>query len=290
MRRSLTALACLAFVAGSSSSVLGQDAEYAAYEGPMYREIIQFEVSPGDAAGFEMAMEKIVAAAGEAELSAADYGWSIYRDGNTFHLVYPVKSMAYFDDEQQWMRQFADTPGQATLEEAFAMFGDLDYSSSSHIIKMNLEHSYTPASPIKDPNYVMVYRNWLKPGQQEAHAENTTALMQIISDVEWRYGVYAFDGVIGDGGLRVYVVPFDDMSTYFGEGSLPAALAAHERGEDWAALMGARQKMIRASDNFDAEFMPNVTSLPEMAGIQSAVVGTVRNLPDGHVFVLVRKR
>ena len=265
MRRSLTALACLAFVAGSFSSVLAQDAEYAAYEGPMYREIIEFEVSPGDAAGFEMAMAKIVEAAGLAELSA-NYGWMFFRDGNTFHLVYPVENMAYFDDEEQWIRQFAETPGQATLEEAFAMFGDLNYSSSSHIIKMNLEHSYKPAAEIENPNYVMVYRNWLKPGQQEAHAENTAALMEIISDVEWRYGVYAFDGVIGDGGLRVYVVPFDDMSTYFGEGSLPAALAAHERGEDWEALMGARQKMIRASDNFDAEFMPNITYMPEMAG------------------------
>ena len=260
MRRSLTALACLAFLAGGWTSVLAQDAEYATYEGPMFREIIDFDVSPGDAAAFEMAMERIVEAAGQAEL-AANYGWMFFRDGNTFHLVYPVENMAYYDDEEQWMRQFADTPGQATLQEAFTMLGDLDYSSESHILKVNPEHTYESPTEI-EPNYVMVYRNWLKPGKQEEHAENTKALMQIISDVEWRYDVVAFDGFIGDGGLRVYVVPFDDMATYFGDGSLPAALAQHERSEDWAALMGARQKLIRKSDNFDAEFMPNATYMP----------------------------
>ncbi len=260
MRRSLTALASLAFIAGSWSTVLAQDAEYASYEGPKFREIIQFKVSPGDAAGFEMAMEKIVEAARLADLSA-DYGWMFFREGNTFHLVYPVENMAYYDDEDQWMRQFADTPGQPTLMEAFDQLSGLSYSSKSHILKVNPEHTYHSATEI-EPNFVMVYRNWLKPGQQEAHAENTKALMQIISDVEWRYDVIAYDGVIGDGGLRVYVVPFDDMSTYFGEGSLPAALAQHERGDDWEALMGARQKLIRASDNFDAAFMPNATYMP----------------------------
>lgn len=265
MRRSVTALACLAFVAAGWSSVLAQDAEYASYEGPMFREIIEFDVSPGDAAGFEMAMEKIVSAAGQAELPA-NYGWMFFRDGNSFTLVYPVENMAYYDDEDQWMRQFEDTPGQATLMEAFEGLGDLNYSSKSHVLKVNPEHMYTPATRIENPNYVMVFRNWLKSGQQEAHAENTKALMQIISDVEWRYEVYAFDGVIGDGGLRVYVVPFDDMPTFYGEGSLEAALAQHERGDDWEALLGARQKMLRASDSYDMAFMPNATYMPEETG------------------------
>lgn len=264
MRRSVTALACLAFVVAGWSSVLAQDAEYASYEGPMFREIIEFDVSPGDAAGFEMAMEKIVEAAGQAELSAG-YGWMFFRDGNNFTLVYPVENMAYFDDEDQWMRQFEDTPGQATLMEAFEGLGDLSYSSKSHVLKVNPEHTYHSATEI-EPNFVMVYQNWLKSGQQEAHAENTKALMGVISDVEWRYDVIAFDGVIGDGGLRVYVVPIDDMSTYYGDGSLPAALAQHERGDDWDALMGARQKLIRDSDSNDLAFMPNATYMPEETG------------------------
>jgi hypothetical protein len=264
MRRSVTALACLAFVVAGWSSVLAQDAEYASYEGPMFREIIEFDVSPGDAAGFEMAMEKIVEAAGQAELSAG-YGWMFFRDGNSFTLVYPVENMAYFDDEDQWMRQFEDTPGQATLMEAFEGLGDLSYSSKSHILKVNPEHTYYSPTEI-EPNFVMVYQNWLKSGQQEAHAENTKALMGVISDVEWRYDVIAFDGVIGDGGLRVYVVPIDDMSTYYGDGSLPAALAQHERGDDWDALMGARQKLIRDLDSYDLAFMPNATYMPEGTG------------------------
>jgi hypothetical protein len=241
----MTALACLALVAGSWSTAPAQDAEYGAaeYEGPMFSEIIEFDVSPADAAGFEMTMEKIVEAA--------------------FTLVYPVESMAYFDDEEKWMSQFMGTPGEATLMEAFEQFGELDYSSKSMVHKMNLEHSYSPSNPIENPNNVMVFANWVKPGKQEAHAENTAGLMKIISDVQWRYAVHAFDGVIGDGGLRLYVVPFDDMATFYGEGSLQAALAQHERGEEWEALMGKRMKLVRAMDSQDHAFVPGMTYMPE---------------------------
>jgi len=264
MRRIMTTLACLALVAGSWSTTLAQDAEYAAaeYEGPMFSQIMEFEVSPADAAAFEMTMEKIVEAAELADLSA-DYGWMFFRNGSTFTLVYPVESMAYFDDEDQWVRQFMGTPGEATVLEAFDAFGELDYSSRSHINKVNAAHSYEPPNPIEDTNQVMVYLNWVKPGKQEAHAENTAGLMKIISDVQWRYAVHAFDGVIGDGGLRVYVVPFDDLSTFHGEGSLPAYLAQHEKAEEWEALMGERMKLVRAMDSQDQLFVPGMTYMPE---------------------------
>jgi hypothetical protein len=89
MRRMMTALACFALVAGSWSTALAQEAEYEAaeYEGPMFSEIIEFDVSPADAAAFEMTMEKIVEAAKLADMSA-DYGWMFYRNGSTFTLVY----------------------------------------------------------------------------------------------------------------------------------------------------------------------------------------------------------
>ncbi len=263
MRRMMTALACLALVAGSWSMAPAQDAEYsAAEEGPMFSQLIEFEVSPAHAAGFEMAMEKIVEAAKLADLSS-DYGWMFFRNGSNFTLVYPVENMAYFDDEDQWMRQFSGTPGEETLTEAFAMFDELDYSSSSSITKYNAAHSYMPANPIENPNNVMVFANWVKPGKQEAHAENTAALMQIISDVQWRYAVHAWDGVIGDGGLRLYVVPIDDMTTFYGDGSLQAALAQHEKAEEWEALQGKRMKLVRAMDSQDHAAVPSMTYMPE---------------------------
>ena len=264
MRRMMTALACLALVAGSWSTAPAQDAEYEAaeYEGPMFSQIMEFDVSPGDAPGFEMTMEKIVEAAKLADLSA-DYGWMFFRNGSMFTLIYPVESMAYFDNEDEWVGQFMGTPGEATLMEAFDEFGELDYSSKSSIQKRNVAHSYDPPDPIENPNNVMVYVNWVKPGKGDAHAENTAGLMKIISDVQWRYPVHAFDGVIGDGGLRVYVVPFDDMSTFYGEGSLPASLAQHEKAEEWEALMGERMKLVRAMDNQDHAFVPGMTYMPE---------------------------
>jgi hypothetical protein len=264
MRRTITAFASLALVAAAGQGqALAQDAEYSAPEmaGPQYREITQFEVSPGDAAAFEMAIEKIVTAAEQAGLSA-DFGWLFYRDGSDFTLVYPIESMAYFDDEQQWMRQFQGTPGEALLMEAFGEFTGLHYSSSSHVIKVNPEHTYRPATPIENPNYVQVIRNWVAPGQQEAHAENTVKLLALIEEVGWPYEVYAFETVIGDGGLRVYVIPYDDKALYYGDNSLSAYLAQNEKAEAWEALVVERRKLLRDSDDLEMELVPAMTYMP----------------------------
>lgn len=263
MRRMMTALACQALVAGSWSAAPAQEAEYSAaeYEGRLFNEIVEFDVAPAHAAGFETAMKTVVEAANLANLSS-DYGWMMFRDGHRFTLVYPVENMAYFDDEEQWMRQFAGTPGEEKLGEAFATFGEIDYSSKSMVHKVNLAHTYEPADPIENPNHVMVYMTWVKPGKQEAFAENTAGLIGIIKDVQWRYAVHAYDGVIGDGGVRYYVVPFDDLSTFHGEGSLSAYLAQHERGEDWQSLWDERVKLVRAMDSYDLEYVPDMTYMP----------------------------
>ncbi len=265
MRRTITAFACLVLVAAvGQGNALAQDAEYSAPEtaGPQYRDITEFEVSPGDAAAFEMTIEKIVSAAELAGLSA-DFGWLVVRDGSDFTLVYPFESMAYFDDEEVWMRQFQGTPGEATLMEAFGDFTGLNYSSASHVIKVNPEHSYRPATPIESPSYVHVIRNWVAPGQQEAHSENTAKLMAIIEEIASPYAVYAFEGVIGDGGLRSYVIPFDNMASFYGDNSMGAYLAQHEKAEEWEALLGARMKLLRDSEDFDAEVVPGMTYMPE---------------------------
>ena len=265
MRKTITAFACLALVAAvGRSNALAQDAEYSAPEtaGPQYREINEFSVSPGDAAAFEATIEKIVAAAEQAGLSA-DFGWLFFRDGSDFTLVYPFENMAYFDDEEVWMRQFQGTPGEATLMEAFGDFTGLDYSSANHIIKLNPEHSYRPATPIENPNWVHVVRNWVAPGRQEAHSENTVKLMALIEEVGWPYEVYAFNGVIGDGGLRSYVIPFDNKASFYGDNSLGAFLAQHEKAEEWEAVLGERQKLLRDSDDFDTELVPGMTYMPE---------------------------
>ncbi len=265
MHRTITAFACLVLVAAvGRSNVFAQDAEYSAPEmaGPQYREITEFEVSPADAAAFEMAIEKIVSAAEQAGLSA-DFGWLVVRDGSDFTLVYPFESMAYFDDEEVWMRQFQGTPGEATIMEAFGDFTGLNYTSSSHVIKVHPEHNYRPATLIENPSYVHVIRNWVAPGQQEAHSENTGKLMAIIEEIGFPYQVYAFEGVIGDGGLRSYVIPFDDMASFYGDNSMGAYLAQHEKAEEWEALLGERMKLLRDSEDFDAEVVPGMTYMPE---------------------------
>jgi quinol monooxygenase YgiN len=258
MRKMMTVLAGLSLFAGGWSQA---PAQQAADDGPMYREIVRFEVAPAHAAAFEMTMEKIAGAAKLANLSA-DYGWMFFRDGSNFTLVYPVKSMAYFDDPEQWMRQFTGTPGEAALMEAFGEFSKLDYSAHTQVLKVLPEHSYQPATPIDNPNYVMVYMNWVRPGHQEAHAQNTAALMELISEAGWRYAVHAYETVIGDGGLRIYAVPFDNLATFHGEGSLRTSLTQKELTEKWDTLQGERMKLVRAMDSRDEAYVPGMSYMP----------------------------
>ena len=263
MRRILTALACFALVASGWSSGLAQEAEYE----PAHTEIITFDVAPAHVATFEMAIEKIVEAAGQAGLTT-DYGWWVFRENASFTLVYPVGEMAYSDDPEQWMRQFQGTPGEETLGEAFGMLGETTYSTSSYVVKPMKDHSYSPAEPMKDTPYMHVVKNWLAPGKQEAHAENTKALLAILGEIEYPYEVHAYETVIGDGGLREYVIPFDNMAAFYGDNGLWAHLAAHEKSEAWMALADERMKLMRAYDDMDLEYVPGMSYWPEteMAG------------------------
>ena len=42
-----------------------------------------------------------------------------------------------------------------------------------------------------------------------------------------------------------------------------AYLAQHEKAEEWEALLGERMKLLRDSDDFDAEVVPGMTYMPE---------------------------
>ncbi len=86
--------------------------------------VATFRVLPADAARYEATTEKLVAAAQEINLDAG-YGWTYWNDVFDYSLVYPFENMAYWDDPEQWARQFQGTPVEASVNELFAEFGSI---------------------------------------------------------------------------------------------------------------------------------------------------------------------
>lgn len=96
---------------------------------------VAWEISPADAGKWVGAIEKIVSAAKQANLSR-NYGWVFYQeDIFRYRLIYPVENLAYFDDPMQWIRQFQGTPGQATLDEAFQTLNAISSTTLSDQVK-----------------------------------------------------------------------------------------------------------------------------------------------------------
>lgn len=232
----------------------------------------KFQVAPGDAATFLEAARMAVQAAGQADL-ARQYGWALYRDGFDFYLVEWPGSMAYFDDPQQWMRQFEGTPGHGTLMAALAMFEEVDMSSTSWVEATEPEWSYMPENPAVGPgDYrgVYVVQDWVRFGHQQAFAENTKAIMGLLGEVGYPYPVFGHRGVIADGGQVTFVVVHDGLDRFYGQNSLERLLAAAGKAEEWGRLMEARSPMLRKVASFTAAYLPEHSYEP---GTETGAMG-----------------
>lgn len=218
----------------------------------------KFQVAPGHAAKFLEAAQMVVRAAEQADL-AARYGWALYRDSFDFYLVEWPESMAYFDDPEQWMRQFEGTPGHETLMGAFGMFEEVDVSSTSWVEATVPEWSYMPEDPAvgpRDYQGVYVVQDWVKFGHQQAFAENTRAIIGLLGEIGYPYPVFGHRGVIGEGGQVTFVIVHDGLDRFYGENSVERLLAAAGKQEEWGRLMEARSPMLLKAASFTAAYLP----------------------------------
>lgn len=259
MRRITTCLtACLVALLLSAPATAQEDVA------PTLISIQEFEVAPADMSAFESAVGKIVQAAGEAELDNL-YRWSVYQRDDVYFVVDWPSSMADFDDEEAWYRQFAGTPGEATLNQAFDEMESLDMAHRMWVDQEMTEFSYQPANPIDfaDHGGVWIATEWWRMGAEEGMPENTERVTSLLEEIEFAYPVILHRNRVGEGGRVSVIVPFDTPANLYGSSSLEAALEAADAGERWGQIMEERYAMLRDLETGLYMFRGDLSYLPE---------------------------
>ena len=125
-------------------------------------------VLPSDVARFEATTEKLVAAAREVTLDPG-YGWFYWNDVFDYWLVYPFENMAYWDDPEQWARQFQGTAVQDKVTELFGEFATI----SSEVLAVeivetvpNWSYGLEQAAASEQSDFIEITDIWLKPGKE----------------------------------------------------------------------------------------------------------------------------
>jgi quinol monooxygenase YgiN len=260
MRRITTAAAALAVLA--LAGAVSVQAQEGSSENPAFVSVEVFEVAPADQAGFTAAVRKIVRAAREAEL-AERFAWDVYQRDDVFQVVSWHASLTDFEDPDLWYRQFRDTPGQATIEEAFADMAGMDVHMTSAVHRAVSDWSYQPEDPAVEPGGpptgIFVLHDRLAFGSEEAYAENTRKVMAMLGEVGYRYPVHGHRTVIGEGGQAIFAVLHDGEENFHGENDLAKLLEASGKGEAWGELMGERMSLLRDHETYNVTYRPDLS-------------------------------
>lgn len=232
-----------------------QDAEAAPY-----LIITHYQVALSDAQTFTRNAETIREAAEQAGLGA-EFGWTLWRDGDDFFLASPRESLSSLEDPEAFMRQFEGTPGQQTLERAFQGFEGLDMQANSYVVRSRPEWSYEPERPALqgDPGGAYVIREWTEVGSEEELAQNQERLVRVLREVDFPYPAQVYQVVVGDLGRLETVVLFDDLARFYGENSLESLLEATGQGQAWGNVMETRQDFVRKLETFTIQYVPDAS-------------------------------
>lgn len=268
MKRRFLLGTLIAFLA-LPAAVVAQEQEYEAGE---LVQIMTFEVAPSQVGEFEASMAKIVEAAKQANLGG-NFAWSVWNKGFTYALVYPVPNMAYFDDEQQWLREFAGTPGQATLTEAFTAMESVDAKvTMSEVLESPPSWNFMPegVNPYALAN-AEVFDVWLKPGQGTVtkFGELTKEFMSFFGELGYPYMIMGSRVRFGDVGRVEFVTLFDNTENYHGVNDMEKMIEAKGMKAKWDEL-GARfvQLIERTESNFYT-MKPDLTYQPATTETES---------------------
>ncbi len=260
MKRSLSAIPVAAVLAlASAVPAASQD------QAP-FTVITTYDVKPADAATFEQAVATFKRAAEQANL-ASEYGWNMWQLDSRYVITGSRKSMASFDDPNFMLSQFQGTPGQAALEEAFAVYGSIDVGVHSEVHMDAPEWSYMPANPAMDEAGmvgVMVFEDWVPFGNLQAFDQNTRELIAALAEMDFPYPVIGSRVVIGDNDKAAFVVVHDGLPGFYGENNIQTFIESAGMAEAWAKLIEARMGLMRRTASYPATHRPDLSYNPEM--------------------------
>lgn len=223
-------------------ATLSAQEEYA--RGPL-GEAVLWRVAPTHAAAFEAAAAKIVTAAGQAGLGE-EYRWAIWQHGFEYGLYGPVPDMAAFDDPEAFMRQFKDTPGEATLMEAFQEFSSLEHEVLYREVWEAVPGwGYTPEQPYAEQTgYASMYESWMKPATEEKADAISKEWVAFLKEVGYGYAAAGYRVHFGDIGRLIFVTWYDNTADYYGANSFMKLVEEKAAGEKWGDLIKRWNELI----------------------------------------------
>lgn len=223
MSRTVLAVALL-LVAALPYTAVAQEAS----PGGQKLHVATYRVLPADAARFEAATEKLAAAAREIEMDPG-YGWFYWNDGFDYTLVYPFENMAYWDDPEEWARQFQGTPVEASVNELFAEFGSISSEATALEITEtvpNWSYLLEEAGASEQSAFIEISEYWIKPGKEmewDALAQDFVALL---AAVDYPYPTIGYRVLFGGAARMIYVTLYDSKVAFYGVNSLDRLLEA----------------------------------------------------------------
>ncbi len=190
----------------------------------------------------------------------AEYGWTMWQKQNTITIV-GAFNRAELDDPDHWMKQFAGTPGEGPLMEAFQAMEGMEISRSWNEIHQGLPawtyqpEGYESTTP---PQYVHVFEVWAK-STMSAQQEMSAVMGDIVAfwkEIEYPYPVWG--NVVRYGEARyMFVIPYSDPATYHGEKSFQALIENHMAGDKWQDLETRLTAVMVRGDDSHHQFLPN---------------------------------
>lgn len=258
MRRLTTFLGAAAILAAFALPATAQEGP------PPFTSVSAVELAPADAEVFAEQVRIVKEAAEEIGLDAA-FAWNTYRWDNTFWFVSSNPTLADLEDPNAMAAAFQGTAAEGRVMAAFETAGGLTpLSSDTQVLRINPELSYMPEETAfgeEGPAGVYIIEQWVKGSARSDWEASTTELMGILGAIGGGYPVIVAEDLIGDGGMS-FVVIFDDLATFYGEGSLENALAGTGHEEHWAEVAERHAGTLSRSSSQMMMRLPNLSYQP----------------------------
>ena len=232
--RTLIAAALLACVLAPTVAAQEETSE----RGQLWR-VRLYEVAPAHVIPWFTAIQKIAAAAGEANLDQ-QWGWTVWVDFPRYYISNPVTNMAAFDDPGAWSRQWEGTAGQAALEEARQALEPLDAKLvSTEIYEHEIDWSYMPAAPAFEgaPGGADVNEFYILPGKAEEFEATVGEAIEMLGKIGYPYTMNGYRVIMGEGSKTVFLTFWDNREAYYGANSQERLLEQHGMTEAWQGLV-----------------------------------------------------
>jgi len=243
--------AALLLAASLPHAVAAQEAS----PGGQKMNVTEYRLLPADAARFEAVAGELVNAAREINLDAG-YGWFYWNDAFDYTLVYPFENMAYWDDPDQWIRQYQGTSAETNVQELFEEFATIQLEVTENVILETVPNwSYLLEEAVSSEQSAFVLANniWLENGSEmkwDALAQDYVALL---AEIEYPYPTIGYRVLFGGGAAIRYVTLYDSKVAYYGTNSMDRLVEAKGRMATWEdileryTLMAAKEEVAHGA-------------------------------------------